>query len=170
MLGKNELTGVLVSFPGKRFIPVALMLLVFTVGKTKGEGKEIILINGSQVYSFTREEFTLNESVLTDENMVYYLVDEYPVFEQIKEIKDFAESLIEYPKEAIASQVEGVVMVNFIVEKDGTVSNPRFLRTLGFGCEEEVLRVINKLPVARPGMVSGRPVRVGMTVPVRFKL
>lgn len=152
-----------------RFLPF-LLIIFLSFSQAKAEGKEIILINGSQVYSFSRDEFTISETLLRDENMVHLLVDEYPVFQHTKGIKDFVEGLIEYPKEALENYVEGIVLVNFVVEKDGTISSPRFIKTLGFGCEEEVLRVIDEFPTARPGSISGQPVRVGITLPIRFKL
>lgn len=169
MQNKNSVSGISFLLLGFRFLPL-LLILTLVISQTRGEGKEIILINGSQVYSFSRDEFSVSESLLTDENMVHFLVDEYPVFQHEKGIIDFVEDLIEYPEEALENLVEGVVLVSFVVEKDGTLSTPRFVRSLGYGCEEEVLRVIERFPAATPGKISGQPVRVGITLPVSFKL
>ncbi|TVQ14497.1 MAG: energy transducer TonB [Bacteroidetes bacterium] len=170
MQSKNSVVVNMRFFLISRFSPILLLLILSLCGELRGEGKEILLINGSQVYSFSRDEFNVSKTLLNDENMVHYLVDQYPVFQHTRGLKNFVESLIEYPEEAIDNHVEGVVLVNFIVEKDGTISNPRFIRTLGYGCEEEVLRVIDRFPVATPGKISEQPVRVGITLPIRFKL
>lgn len=169
MQSKNPVRGISVLLSG---VCMLLLLLIFTpaINTARGEGTEVIIINGSQVYSFTPNEFTLSESLLMDENMVHFLVDEYPVFPHAEGIKEFVEGLIKYPEEALKNHVEGVVLVSFVVEKDGTLSTPRFIRSLGFGCEEEILRIIKRFPAATPGKIAGQPVRVGITLPVSFKL
>lgn len=66
--------------------------------------------------------------------------------------------------------MEGTVYVNFTIEKDGNISNPRILRGIGSGCDEETLRVIKLMPKWIPGEENGQTVRVQYNLPVKFKL
>ncbi|MFW5707140.1 MAG: energy transducer TonB [Bacteroidota bacterium] len=154
------------------FVSLLLVFLTFLGSHSSAQcgGKEIVVINGSQVLSFNSDEFTIDEDQVINENRVYFLVDEFPIFEYPNSIKSYVESLVEYPEAAIQNNIEGVVLVNFIVEKDGTVTSPRIIRSLGFGCDEEVLGVFTDFPPATPGKIAGTPVRVSMTLPIRFKL
>lgn len=77
---------------------------------------------------------------------------------------------IRYPKAARESGIEGQVVVQFIVEKDGTLSNVQAVQGIGGGCDEEAVRVISGLPAFQPGSQRGKRVRVRMQMPVTFKL
>lgn len=78
-----------------------------------------------------------------------------------------------YPVHAREAGISGTVYINFIVEKDGSISqvsvaNPQ--RVLGFGCEEEAIRVLNSMPNWKPGRQNGVPKRVQFTVPIKLNL
>ena len=77
---------------------------------------------------------------------------------------------IKYPKLAAETGISGRVFVGFIVEKDGSLSNIELLRSIGGGCDEEALRVVRSMPLWNPGMQRGMPVRVKLTLPVKFTL
>lgn len=79
-------------------------------------------------------------------------------------------SRISYPKQAITNNIQGIVALSFVVEKDGSISNIVVLRDIGGGCAEESVRVVKTLPKWLPGMIDGSPVRVSYVLPVRFKL
>lgn len=66
--------------------------------------------------------------------------------------------------------VQGKVIVNLVIEKDGTVSNARIVNGLIPAQDKEVLRVVNSLRKWKPGMHNGQPVRVAYNVPLNFKL
>lgn len=86
-------------------------------------------------------------------------------------VLEFVYQHIKYPAFARDNDIEGVVVVQFIIEKDGAVSNAKILRDIGGGCGKEVMRVIDKMPDwSSPGMQRGRPVRVQINLPVSFKL
>lgn len=78
-------------------------------------------------------------------------------------------SEIIYPTQAKRVGIEGKVIVQFIVNKNGDVENPEILRGIGGGCDEEVLRAI-KLMKFTPGIQNGNFVKVKMSQPVIFKL
>ncbi|HFA49972.1 MAG TPA: TonB family protein [Bacteroidetes bacterium] len=85
---------------------------------------------------------------------------------------------IVYPLDARNQNLEGQVVISFVVEKDGYISNAKVLRDIGGGCGEEALRVAKGMNEAlksanlkwRPGMNGGLPVRSQFTLPIKFKL
>lgn len=77
---------------------------------------------------------------------------------------------IKYPETAYLNRIEGTVVLTFIIEKDGSVSNINVLREVGGGCTEEAIRVIKKMPKWKPGKHDGHVVKVKYTLPVHFKL
>jgi protein TonB len=66
--------------------------------------------------------------------------------------------------------VEGTVYVVFVVNTVGSIQDVEILRGIGGGCDEEALRVVSGAPKWTPGKQRGRPVRVRMRLPIRFKL
>lgn len=77
---------------------------------------------------------------------------------------------IRYPAQARRLNVEGMVFVRFVVEKDGSITDINVVKGIGAGCDEEAVRVLRSAPAWKPGKQRGRPVRVLMTVPIRFIL
>jgi hypothetical protein len=90
----------------------------------------------------------------------------------------FVNGNIVYPWGASQNGIEGMVVVSFVVEKDGFISNPKILRDIGGGCGEEAMRVLNGMNEALkdanlawiPGTRGGEVVRTQYTLPVKFKL
>lgn len=81
----------------------------------------------------------------------------------------FLESQIRYPKQAINNNVEGKVIVEFVVEVDGTLTHICCTKDIGYGCGAEVERVLGLLPPWNPCTVDGVPVRVKAVLPFNFK-
>lgn len=83
-------------------------------------------------------------------------------------------SNLRYPAKARRHGVEGLVVVSFIIERDGTVSNIQILRDLGAGTGKEVKRIVEKMnrngPSWLPGKQDGEIVRVQFNLPVQFNL
>ncbi|MFW5687822.1 MAG: energy transducer TonB [Bacteroidota bacterium] len=77
---------------------------------------------------------------------------------------------INYPSMAVNLNIEGVVFVGFVIERDGSVSNVHVIRGIGAGCDEEAIRAVESMPGWNPGRMGTQPVRVRYTLPVRFKL
>jgi periplasmic protein TonB len=84
-------------------------------------------------------------------------------------LQAFIAKNIVYPDSAQKKGIQGTVFAQFIVEKDGSVSNLRIAKGIGYGCDEEVIRVMKKATF-KPGTQKGKPVRVRMGMPVKFKL
>ncbi len=83
--------------------------------------------------------------------------------------KFIAENL-RYPPEAKNNGIQGRVILSFIVEKDGSLSDIKIVRDIGGGCGEEAIRVVKLMPKWTSGQQRGKPVRVKYTLPVAFKL
>ena len=107
-----------------------------------------------------------------DENVeIFGIVENMPMFRGgERKLLEFLENNLVYPQEAIDAGVEGKVFVEFYIEKDGTVCDAKVLRGMGYGCDEEALRVIGLMPKWYPGKQRGKAVRVRYTLPINFKL
>lgn len=77
---------------------------------------------------------------------------------------------IQYPDIAKENGVQGMVVVQMIVEIDGTLSNLQVVKGIGAGCDVEALRVVKLMPKWIPGMQRGKTVRVQFNLPIRFQL
>lgn len=102
---------------------------------------------------------------------IYDIVDEMPAFPGGDyELIKYIEENLNYPQDAMESGIHGRVFVKIIVEPNGSISSAKIIRGLGFGCDEEAIRVIESMPNWKPGRKNGEAVRVNMAVPVNFKL
>lgn len=79
---------------------------------------------------------------------------------------------IVYPQTAKDNNVEGKIRIKFTVKPDGTIKNAHVISKdkLGFGCEEEAIRVIESMPPWKPGRQNGNPVSVYFNLPITYKL
>lgn len=77
---------------------------------------------------------------------------------------------LKYPEAAKEKGIEGRVFVNFIIEKDGSISNVKILRGIGGGCDEAVVEMIKNMPKWKPGKQKGKPVRLQFNLPINFEL
>lgn len=77
---------------------------------------------------------------------------------------------IMYPADAAEEGIQGKVIVSFVIEKDGSISNARVLRSKHPSLDAEALRVVKKMPRWTPGKNNGQAVRVQYNLPVTFKL
>ena len=100
-------------------------------------------------------------------------VIEKPLFNGVSAIEGFREFVstkIVYPVQAMENGISGRVFVEFIIEKDGSVSNGKILRGVDPLLDNEVLRVINTSPKWTPGRQNGKPARVSYQFPFTFAL
>jgi TonB family protein len=79
-------------------------------------------------------------------------------------------SAVDYPSEALQKRIEGRVDVQFVVNKDGSLSDITVVNGIGAGCDEEAVKAIRNAPSFKSGHQGGKPVRVRMIVPIMFKL
>lgn len=83
---------------------------------------------------------------------------------------DFINKNVKYPKSARDKGIEGRVFVQFVVEKDGSLSSLKVLRGVSDDINAEALRVVKLMPKWKPGMQEGKPVRVQYVLPFKFQL
>lgn len=77
---------------------------------------------------------------------------------------------IRYPAQARRMGIEGKVFVEFVVDRDGTLTQFTVVKGIGAGCDEEAVRVLKNAPSWNPGKQRGKPVRQRMVIPIIFKL
>ena len=83
---------------------------------------------------------------------------------------DFIKQNLRYPQEAMDNKVEGTVSVEFDIDIFGDVVETRIKHGLGYGCDEEALRVVRTMPQWKPGKQNGRAVNVNYNLPINFTL
>ena len=99
-------------------------------------------------------------------------VEALPEVEQMPQLIGGLEALtgnVTYPEIARKAGIQGTVIVEFVVDKEGTVRNARVVRGIGAGADEEALRAVREARFT-PGMDKGEPVEVMMRLPIRFRL
>ena len=120
----------------------------------------------------------------TPGDSIYQKVDQMPFYPGCSDISDLEErrdcandkmlrsiyTQIRYPELARKTGTQGVVVIQFVVDKSGKIKNPKLLRRIGQGCDLEVLRVVQTMPDWDPGIHKGKPVNVYFNLPVKFKL
>ena len=112
------------------------------------------------------------KTVVSQSNQnVYDQVEEMPEFPGgMPALIEFLQTNIKYPKDAIKQEVGGRVMVMFVVETDGSLSNVRVARKVFPSLDAEAVRVVKSMPKWKPGKEKGRLVRVNFTMPIVFSV
>ncbi len=106
-----------------------------------------------------------------DDNQIFDFLEEMPEFPggEAAMMKWLGEH-INYPAIAQENNIQGRVMVGFVVERDGSVSDVKILRGVDPSLDKEATRVVKSMPKWKPGMQTGKPVRCRFTIPVSFRL
>lgn len=109
-----------------------------------------------------------------DDVVSYYDCDYRPAFLNSTDPAQFLEKWVyqylKYPESAVRNGIQGKVMVDFIIGKDGKVTDVRVVRGVDPELDEEAVRVVSASPKWKPGRVNGVKVRTSMTIPVEFRL
>ncbi len=77
---------------------------------------------------------------------------------------------LKYPELAKEKGIEGRVFVQFVIEKDGSISNVKILRGIGGGCDEAAMEMVKNMPKWQPAKQRGKPVRCQFNLPIKFEL
>ena len=102
---------------------------------------------------------------------IFTIVEDQPEFPGgIGAFYKYVATNLRYPAQARRMGIAGKVFVQFVVEKDGRLTDVQILKGIGAGCDEEALRVIKKSKAWKPGRQRGRPVKVRMIIPINFRL
>lgn len=116
----------------------------------------------------TDRKSNVKESVSDPSFIVVEQMPEFPGGEEA--LYQFLGSNLSYPDTAKEQNITGKVIVSFVVEKDGRITNAKVIKDIGGGCGAEALRVVNKMPRWKPGKQKGKPVRVQFSLPFVFNL
>lgn len=109
--------------------------------------------------------------ILPDNAEVFYVVDEMPEFPGgDAALRKYIVGVVKYPELAHENGIQGKVFVNFVVTKSGNIANAKIAKGVDPILDKEALRVINSLPVWKPGKQNGQAVNVSYTVPINFTL
>ena len=102
---------------------------------------------------------------------IFNVVEEQPIYLGGHEaLMKYIQQNIKYPKEAQAQGKQGRVIVQFVVEKDGSITDSKIVRSADPQLDAEALRIVNAMPNWTPGKQRGEPVRTRFTLPVTFRL
>lgn len=124
-------------------------------------------------FSFAQSDSSGSSVATEPPKETFKMVEEMPEFPggeraMLKYIADH----IRYPRKAIRKGIEGTVKLKFVVNVKGDIENIQVISTkkLGYGCEEEAIRVIENMPRWKPGKQNGTLVPVYFSIPINFKL
>ncbi len=109
------------------------------------------------------------EEEVSDE--IFLIVEEQPKpIGGMSAFYQYINSNLTYPSQAQRMGLQGKVFVQFVIEKDGSITQVKVIRGIDSSCNEEATRVVSGAPAWQPGKQRGKPVRVKMVLPISFKL
>ncbi len=124
---------------------------------------------GEMVEEETDANETTNKS--EDSNEIHDVVDQMPQFPGGQSaLLEYLAKNVNYPVAAEENGIHGKVIVTFVVERDGSITNAKVVKSLDPSLDKEALRVVNSMPLWQPGKQNGIVVRVKYTVSVQFRL
>ncbi len=135
-----------------------------------GEPIELDSIETTDTISNTTKQLA-SDAKLEDEDLIFGMMERMPEFPGGEEaMYEFLAKNLKYPQAAKDSNIQGKVYVQFTVDKDGTIINPKVARDIGGGCGEEALRVVKMMPKWKPGDQRGVKNRTQFHLPITFEL
>ena len=147
----------------EKFVMMIVVLLMMTVGNIACAQNVPLIIDPDKVDQYLAErKDTIN---------VYDCVEQMPSFPGgTQKLKEFIEENLRYPKELEESCVQGRVIVRFIVERNGKLSNVKVVKSVDPVLDKEALRIVKLMPRWIPGRQNGITVRVKCYIPIIFRL
>ena len=118
-----------------------------------------------------KDEVIVEEKKEDLDTKVFQSVEQMPQFPGGDvELMKYINSHIKYPTMAMENNIQGRVVVQFVVTKNGSIGEVKVLRSRDKDLDNEAVRVVKSLPNFIPGKMNGQPVNVWYTLPVTFKL
>lgn len=118
-----------------------------------------------------QDEVIVEEKKPVEDNVVFESVEQMPQFPGgDTELLKYISSHLKYPTMAAENNIQGRVVVQFVVTKNGSIGEVRVIRPRDPDLDKEAVRVVKTLPNFIPGKMNGQPVNVWYTLPVNFKL
>jgi len=137
---------------------------------------EDVVISTATVEGNTKEEVLTVVEAPSEvgevvEDKIFTFVEQQPSFPGGEsELNKFIKKNLKYPPAALRNGLEGLVVVQFVVNREGEISDVQVVKKLGGGTDEEAMRVVKMMPKFAPAKQNGRPVSFRYTLPVRFGL
>lgn len=112
-----------------------------------------------------------DDSTVSDKEKVYQVVEQQPSFPGGREeLFKYLAYNVKYPIDAAENKIEGRVLVTFVIEHDGSISNVNVVNSVYPSLDKEAIRVVSEMPKWIPGKANGKTVRVKYTIPITFRL
>lgn len=147
----------------EKLVTMIVVLMMMTVGDIACAQNVPLIIDPDKVDEYLAErKDTIN---------VYDCVEQMPFFPGgSQKLKEFIEENLRYPKELEETCVQGRVIVRFIVERNGKLSNVKVVKSVHPALDKEALRIVKLMPRWIPGRQNGITVRVKFYIPIIFRL
>lgn len=167
-------------------LPVLVLIVILTAAREHlteiSDFKKIIMENGSSEYvrntSDNQEQSNLSltakidkkaKPIKTDTVPGNVLLDRNAYFQNgFRWTENYFYSQIKYPIEAVIADIQGKVSVSFIVDENGDILDAKIVDGLGYGIDEEALRVVQNMPKWHPAIKNGKPIAVRITMGIDF--
>ena len=133
---------------------------------------EYCVATDSQACSMQEAEPIYNSALAAEDDVPYVKVEQMPSFQggDLMTFRHWVTKQIQYPEIAKKHNITGRVLLTFVIERDGSLTNIRVLQSPDSSLSDEVIRVLKSSPKWTPGMQRGEVVRVKYTMPVDFRL
>lgn len=106
-----------------------------------------------------------------EDKKIYSQLDRQPQYPGgFDALKAYLLKNLHYPQMAIDADIFGTVIVQFVVDEDGSITQAKVVKSIGASCDKEALRVINNMPKWAPGIVKGKNVKSYYKLPITFRL
>ena len=172
-----KVKGVVLDYETKQPISGAVFLLKGNPTKNRTNSQGEFQLEGQQgdtIKVALNQEYTTENIILTAdaENLTVELkkvvMPEYPGGPA--ECMKFLSKNIRYPKKARENGTQGRVVVQFVVDKDGSIDDIKIVKSVSWELNDEAKRVVKRMPKFKPGTIGGEPVRMRFTMPIMFRL
>jgi protein TonB len=156
-----------------RYVPPVVVDTVLAVEKPAPSNDEL-LSNTNDNQTETNNSGHGNELISGDvgsgDGDAFFLVEIMPSFRGggLDEFRKWVQKRTNYPQEAVDKKIKGKVVLSFIVEKDGSVSNVIVVKSVNPLLDNEAVKTISESPKWTPGLQRGEPVRVRYLIPLNF--
>lgn len=131
----------------------------------------MMVVSVGFIFAQSNDTIKKTEANRTQDGELFETVDENPEFSGgLAALQAFLSENLHYPQEAWKKGIEGKVLVQFVVAKDGTIDNVNVIQKVHPLLDAEAVRVVKLMPKWKPGKKDEKAVRVRFTLPVTFKI
>ena len=170
--------GAVVLIDGSKKGSVTDMNGAFTIKANMGDylnisyvGLETVRLGVSKMFAEEHEYLIPMRKENESDKKPFDVVEQMPQFPGgPAALMEYLSKNVRYPEEAYKNGIQGRVIATFVIEKDGSITEARVVKSVDSQIDAEALRVVNSMPNWIPGRQNGEPVRVKYTVPITFKL